>query len=117
MFNNSAIEEGFCWQISSKEVSCSTTNAGTPCSFAIPRRHSRKYSRSSASVCVDDGDRSLSEKPPTKAGRTGLAFAVSHFGLFPQTSQEPHDSHFGVSPKCVQIWRWRHRPDSAKARI
>ena len=30
-----------------------------------------------------------------------------------QTSQVPHVSHFGFSPKCSQICRWRQRVESA----
>jgi hypothetical protein len=28
----------------------------------------------------------------------------SHAGALPQTSHAPQDDHFGVSPKCWQIW-------------
>src|SRR5271155_3947415 len=35
----------------------------------------------------------------------------------PHTSQAPHVAHFGLSPKCKQIWRCRQPVDSTKLRI
>ena len=49
-------------------------------------------------------------------GASAVSGALSHSGLAPQTSHMAQDSHFGVSPKCRQIWRWRHFPDSANRR-
>src|SRR3954468_11602053 len=50
MASNSRIDFGCLRQTSSSDESCITTNAGTPCSFAAARLHSRKYSRNMGSI-------------------------------------------------------------------
>src|SRR6202035_2417652 len=104
-------------QSSSSELSCITTKAGTPCCFATARRHSRRYSRSSASTL---GSAAL---VMGKTGATGCDRGValidftSHSDSHPQASQAPHVSHFGFSPKCKQICRCRQPFESAKPRM
>src|SRR5580658_3725446 len=47
------------------------------------------------------------------AGTGALSQPISQ----PHASQAPHVAHFGLSPKCKQIWRCRQRFDSTKLRI
>src|ERR1051326_6129492 len=113
------MDEGRARTISSSDVSCSTMKAGTPCSFAVERRHSPKYSRKArssplAGLAAGEGEARLL----TGIGNVdGAGADFSHAGTFPHTSQPSQELHFGVSPKCIQICRCRHLGLSAKPRI
>src|SRR5689334_18435857 len=118
---NCATVVGRIRQISSSDESCSTTYAGIPFSLEVVLRHSRKYSRRSASTApaAAAGIWEAVDRTAATVRRTAalLDATLSHSGAAPHTSHAPHDSHFGVSPKCVQIARCRHLPDSTNPRI
>src|SRR5512147_1668151 len=91
------------------------------------RRHSRRYSASPGSYAAGDGSRD-GQLPAAGDGtetlRFGLGaataislFSPSHSGTLPQLSQLEQRSHLGVSPKWIQICRWRQRVESTNLAI
>src|ERR1700693_1456959 len=101
---------------SSSEVSCITTNAGTPCSCAVARRHSRRYSRSSGSTaepvalaydpeCADGGGIVADRARIRDAGCFTTTVSANQSSPEPHASQASHFSNFEFSPKCEQICR------------
>src|ERR1051326_5125198 len=113
------MDEGRTRTISSSDVSCSTMKAGTPCSLAVERRHSPKYSRKpkSSPLAGLDAGMAIARLLTGIGNADGAGADFNHFGIFPHTSQPPQEFHFGVSPKCMQICRCRHLGLSAKLRI
>ena len=105
---------------SSSDVSCITTKAGTDCSFDAPRRHSRRYSRKPGSTSPSEAFGVRADLGALVLHVTGLdtwAGCESHSVPQPHISHASQESHLGISPKCTQIWRWRHDFESTKRRI
>src|SRR5213593_2613481 len=104
------MELGCLRQSSSRDVSCMTTNAGTPCCWAVQRRHSRMYSRNSgstASLLLEASSPAL-ECAASRWGSMPLPLdflefgrstgVLSHSGSPLHTSQVLQFAHFGISP-------------------
>src|ERR1700730_8407245 len=93
-------------QISSREESCRTTNDAMFISFAILRRHSRKYSfRSSSTAPAARASTVCGPRRVLTADAAlgaGAAF-TNHAAVLPHTSHAAQVSHLGISPKCAQI--------------
>src|SRR5579863_1833695 len=125
------------------ELSFITIYAGIPNSFAFLLLHARKCSRSSGStpVAASSSANSRNFRPssparpeptepeapaPAAAAIPRLFFdrlpigaatgSANHDGVTPHTSHALHRSHFGLSPKCEQIRKWRHSTSSTNRR-
>ena len=61
--------------------------------------------------------RSMADRFARRFERGTDAGVRSHPIWYPHTSQASHEDHFGVSPKCKQIWRCRQCVESTKLRI
>src|SRR5215469_597080 len=112
MARNSVMVRGRLRQSASRDVSYITINAETPCSREILRRHSRMHSRSSCSSLetktgsvVAGLSTMIEERLLRLRGLEPETGTFIHSGREPQTSHAPQVFHFGVSPKCIQIWR------------
>src|SRR6266850_1276670 len=113
---NSCKFDGSTRHKSSSAESCKTTNAETPLSFAVFRRHSRKYSFNSRSteelatgieICCCPEGAGFGGRETVLLRLLWATSTSSQSGGAAQASQLPHVSHLGVSPKCRQMWRWR----------